>query len=118
MPAQAVNDLGQSIDLKTPGASTLTELVSASHERLLWHEASRHPGLEHLCAGGALIGVKKVLQRKRASNHMAQEVSSATDALLGSLWPVAQRASLDRPLAASPTCPMGAPRARRWTWPP
>ena len=70
VPAQVDNDFGQNIDLKALGASTLAKLVSASHERRLWRDASERPGLVHLRAGGALTGVKKALHRKRTSKQM------------------------------------------------
>eukprot|EP00959_Pyramimonas_sp_CCMP1952_P317927 6653221-Pyramimonas_sp.AAC.1 len=44
------------------------------------------------------------------SKQTTKQMSSAKNALVGCLWPVARRFEAERPLASSPWCPRGCQR--------
>ena len=106
------DDFGREVDLMVSSRHTLQGIVEAGLRRQLWREAAdHHEELEAVRRGEAVASLRCGFLSKKATARLAACGSSARNALVGCLWPVARRARATPPLASSARCPWGCDEA-------
>ncbi|CAK0860106.1 unnamed protein product, partial [Prorocentrum cordatum] len=99
---------GAALKLEEIGGHALRRHICDPHQRRLWREAAaRDAGLKRAASGAATRGLRRRRLAAKASPEQRARRSSARNAALGGLWPVARRDALDPPLRRSGACPAG-----------
>ncbi|CAK0899502.1 unnamed protein product, partial [Prorocentrum cordatum] len=101
-------DSGATLKLEEIGSHALCRRIRDSHQRRLWREAvARDADLERAASSAATRGLRRRLLGAKATPEQRARWSSARNAALGGLWPVARRAALGPPLRRSGARPAG-----------